>query len=62
MEQEKDKRGGGWSLGLCMAVGVMLGTTFGASVGNTGMGAGLGLLGGYVFYALAKRKDGKDDE
>ena len=62
MEQEKDKNSGGWSLGLCMALGVMLGICVFAPSDNTWTGAGLGLLGGYVFYVVSKGRGGKQGD
>ena len=58
MEQENEKKSGGRSLGLWMAVGVMLGTAFGAATDNTGTGAGIGLLAGYMIYILTERMEG----
>ena len=62
MEQENDRKSGGSSLGLWMAVGVMLGTAFGTATDNTGTGIGIGLLAGYMIYILTERKDGKGKE
>ena len=59
MEQENEKKGGGASLGLWMAGGVMLGTAFGTATDNTGTGIGIGLLAGYMIYILTERKDDK---
>ena len=62
MEQENEKKGGGSSLGLWMAVGVMLGTAFGAATDNTGTGIGIGLLAGYMLHILTERKEGEGKE
>ena len=62
MEQENDRKSGGSSLGLWMAVGVMLGTAFGTATDNTGTGIGIGLLAGYMIYILTERKNGKGKE
>ena len=37
-----------------MAVGLMLGVTLGAPSDNIGIGAGLGLLAGVIFYYIRR--------
>ena len=54
MEQGNNNTGGDDSLGVSMAVGLMLGVTLGAPSDNTGIGAGLGLLAGVIFYYIRR--------